>query len=135
MDESFCELMDYKKTNLVTLINSTAPELSHLRPSMIPNLLLATAKNAKTFDQFTIFDTGEIWDKTQTFSTTFNKQSYETFALGLVDYRLSDKDANWSEDTLLHVREMIDTIITQSHITTALTIKTTDHSHFHPRQQ
>ena len=135
MDESFCELMGYKKENLIRLINSTAPELSHLRPSLIPNLLLATAKNAKTFDQFTIFDTGEIWDKTQVFSTQFHKQSYETFALGLVDYRLSDKDANWSDDTLLHVREMIDMIITQSHITTALTIKTTDHTHFHPRQQ
>ncbi len=135
MDESFCELMGYKKENLVRLINSTAPELSHLRPSIIPNLLLATAKNAKTFDHFTIFDTGEIWDKTQSFSTAFNKQSYETFALGLVDYRLSDNDANWSDDTLLHVREMIDTIITQSHITTTLIIKSTNHTHFHPRQQ
>lgn len=104
-DESFFDVFAYDRTQLVQLINTTAPELSYLRPSMIPNLLLAVQKNSKIYDQFSLFDTGQTRNKTELHSRYLNKQSFETTKLGMVSYKkeLSDRKA----DTLLEVKAML----------------------------
>ena len=80
-DESFFPLLGYEQKNLVKLRNAVAPELAHMRPSMIPNLLQAIAKNSKIYDEFTLYDSGQTWDKSEQFSTFLNKQPLETTKL------------------------------------------------------
>ena len=98
-DESFFPLLGYNTDNFIKLRNSVAPELSYLRPSIIPNLLQAVTKNSKMYDEFTLFDSGQTWNKEEKFSTFLNKQSFETTKLGLVSYKKIPP--NWRDDGLL----------------------------------
>lgn len=38
-DEAFFDVLGYSRDNLIQLRNAVSPELSYLRPSLIPNLL------------------------------------------------------------------------------------------------
>ena len=80
-DESLFSLLGYPLHSLVKLRNAVAPELSYLRPSIIPNLLQAVTKNSKMYDEFTLFDSGQTWNKEEKFSRFLNKQSFETTKL------------------------------------------------------
>lgn len=80
-DEIFFEMFGYDRAYLVQLRNAVSPELSYLRPSFIPNLLLAVVKNSKIYPSFTLFDSGQTWNKSETFSRYLNKQSFETTKL------------------------------------------------------
>ena len=104
-DESFFDLFGYDRNNLVQLINATSPECSYLRPSMIPNLLLAIQKNSKIYDEFSLYDTGQTWNKSEQNSSYLNKQRSESTKLGIVSYKKSLSD--WKDDTLLAVKEYL----------------------------
>lgn len=104
-DEVFFDLFGYDRAQLVQLRNAVSPELSYLRPSLIPNLLLALQKNSKIYSEFTLFDSGQTWNKSEVFARYLNKQAFETTKLGLVSYKKSVSDRK--EDTLLEVKAMI----------------------------
>ena len=108
-DESFFDLLGYDRKNLVQLRNAVSPELSYLRPTLIPNLLLAIQKNSKIYPSFTLFDSGQTWNKSENFSRYLNKQSFETTKLGIVSYKKIVSD--WKEDVLLELKGMIETIV------------------------
>ena len=104
-DESFFDLFGYDRNHLVKLRNAVAPELAYLRPTILPNLLQAVAKNSKIYDSFTLFDSGQTRNKSEEFSRFLNKQSFETTKLGIVSYQKSISD--WMNDTVLKVKAMI----------------------------
>ena len=104
-DEAFFDLFGYDRNNLVQLINTTSPELSYLRPSLIPNLLLAIQKNSKIYDQFSLLDTGQTRNKSEEYSRYLGKQSFETTKFGLVSYKKTVSDRKC--DVLLEVKSMI----------------------------
>jgi phenylalanyl-tRNA synthetase beta subunit len=80
-DEMFFEMFGYDRAHLVQLRNAVSPELSYLRPSLIPNLLLAVAKNSQIYPSLTLFDSGLTRNKSERFSRYLNKQSFETTKL------------------------------------------------------
>ena len=132
-DELFFDLLGYDRKNLVKLRNAVAPEFAYLRPSVLPNLLQAVAKNSKIYDSFTLFDSGQTRDKSEQFSSFLNKQSFETTKLGIVSYQKSVSD--WTNDTVLQVKAMITDIIKGLGIKGALVYTPTILSHFHPKKQ
>jgi phenylalanyl-tRNA synthetase beta chain len=132
-DESFFDLFGYDRTQLVQLRNAVSPELSYLRPSLIPNLLLAVAKNSKIYPSFTLFDSGQTWNKLESFSRYLNKQSFETTKLWLVSYKKSVSDRK--EDTLLEVKSMVQWLVWACGLEGKLEYIATDYSRYHPKKQ
>lgn len=132
-DEMFFDIFGYDRTQLVQLRNAVSPELSYLRPSLIPNLLLAVAKNSKIYPSFTLFDSGQTWNKSESFSRYLNKQSFETTKLWLVSYKKSVSDRK--EDTLLEVKSMIQWIVWACGLEGELEYIATNYSRYHPKKQ
>lgn len=132
-DELFFDLLDYDRSHLVKLRNSTTPELSYLRPSLLPNLLQAVAKNSKIYDYFTLFDSGQTRNKSETFSRFLNKQSFETTKIGIVSYK--KEVTAWRDDTLLQVKDMISDIVHQIWLQGELSYTATSYSYYHPKKQ
>jgi phenylalanyl-tRNA synthetase beta chain len=132
-DEMFFEMFGYDSTNLVQLRNAVSPELSYLRPSLIPNLLLAVAKNSKIYQSFTLFDSGQTWNKWESFSRYLNKQSFETTKLWLVSYKKSV--SNRKEDTLIEVKSMLQWLIWACRLEEELEYTATNHWWYHPKKQ
>lgn len=132
-DESFFDLLWYDRNNLVKLRNAVAPELSYLRPSILPNLLQAITKNSKIYDSFTLFDSGQTRNKSENFSSFLNKQSFETTKIGIVSYKKSVSE--WMDDTVLKMKEMITDIVQWLGISGVLQYAPTSLSHFHPKKQ
>lgn len=108
-DDMLLDIFAYDRRQLVQIRNAVSPELSYLRPSMIPNLLLAVAKNSKIYPSFTLFDSGQTRNKSETFSRYLNKQSFETTKIGLVSYKKSVSDRK--EDALLEMKAMLESIV------------------------
>lgn len=132
-DEMFFDMFGYDRKNLVQLRNAVSPELSYLRPSLIPNLLLAIQKNSKIYPSFTLFDSGQTWNKSENFSRYLNKQSFETTKLAIVSYKKSLSD--WKEDVLLEVKGMIQSLVSAMTLIDGLVYKATTHSYYHPKKQ
>lgn len=108
-DDSFFDILGYDRNGLVKLRNAVAPELAYLRPTMLPNLLQAVTKNSKIYDSFTLYDSGQTRNKSESWSRFLNKQSFETTKLGIMSYKKTVSD--WTDDTLLQVKAMITDII------------------------
>lgn len=132
-DDMFFDLFDYDRKDLVKLRNAVAPEFAYLRPSILPNLLQAVAKNSKIYDSFTLFDSGQTRHKSEQFSSFLNKQSFETTKLGLVSYQKSVSD--WMNDSVLKVKGMITDIVDRLGISGQLVYETTSFTHYHPKKQ
>lgn len=132
-DESFFSLLEYDKKYLIKLRNAVAPELSYLRPSMVPNLLQAVAKNSKIYDEFILFDSGQTWNKSEEFSTFLKKQSFETTKLGIVSYQKTFSD--WKNDALLTMKDMINTYIRMSGLQGEVIYEATEKNAYHPKKQ
>ena len=132
-DESFFDILWYDRTQLVQLINTTSPELSYLRPSLIPNLLIAAQKNSKVYDQFSLFDTGQTRNKSETRSRYLNKQSFETTKLWLVSY--NKNVTNWKDDTLLIVKAMIEGLCDTLGLQGEIEYRQTNYPWYHPKKQ
>ncbi len=133
-DETFFDLLGYNRKDLIQLLNATSPELSYLRPSLIPNLLLAVAKNAKIYSEFILFDSGQTWNRSETFSRYLNKQSFETTRLWIVRYK--KVVSGWKDDALLDVKAMIQSLIGASGLSDdKLIYKSTEHTYYHPKKQ
>jgi hypothetical protein len=49
--------------NLVEMKNYLSEELTHLRPSLIPNLMLTLEKNIKDFDNLKLFELEKVFEK------------------------------------------------------------------------
>lgn len=132
-DEMFFDLFGYDRAHLVQLRNAVSPELSYLRPSLIPNLLLAVAKNSKIYPSFTLFDSGQTRNKSERFSRYLNKQSFETTKLWLVSYKKSVSDRK--EDTLLEVKAMLQWLVWACRLEGELEYRPTAHTWYHPKKQ
>ena len=50
------------KNEKLTLVNALSPELSRMRPSMVPSLLEKAAQNQKNFSSFRLFELGRSYD-------------------------------------------------------------------------
>lgn len=108
-DESWFDLLGYSVDHLVKLRNATAPELAYLRPSLLPNLLQAVAKNSKVYDEFTLFDSGQTRYKAEQFSRFLNKQAFETTKFAFVAYKKQVSD--WMDDTVLAMKVVVEEIV------------------------
>lgn len=51
------------KNEKLTLVNALSPELSRMRPSMIPTLLEKAAQNQKNFSSFRLFEMGRSYEE------------------------------------------------------------------------
>ena len=132
-DEIFFDAFGYNRANLVQLRNAVSPELSYLRPSLIPNLILAVQKNSKIYWSFTLFDSGQTWNKQEEYSRYLNKQSFETTKLWLVSYKKSTSDRK--EDTLLEVKAMLQWLVSAFNLEWELEYTATNYSRYHPKKQ
>ena len=65
----------------LTLVNALAPELSRMRPSMIPTLLEKAAQNQKNFSSFRLFEMGRSYE-----SIDGEQYSKDRYQLGVVFY-------------------------------------------------
>lgn len=100
---------------------------------MIPNLLLAVAKNSKIYPSFTLFDSGQTRNKSEQFSRYLNKQSFETTKLGIVSYKKSVSDRK--EDVLLQVKGMVEDIVKTSGLSATIEYIPTNSDYYHPKKQ
>jgi len=132
-DDMLLDIFAYDRRQLVQIRNAVSPELSYLRPSMIPNLLLAVAKNSKIYPSFTLFDSGQTRNKSETFSRYLNKQSFETTKIGLVSYKKSVSDRK--EDALLEMKAMLESIVSACGWEWTIEYIPTNHPYYHPKKQ
>ncbi len=82
--------------------NPTAPELTHLRDSMVYGLLDITTKNAKTADSISIFDIGKTW------KLELGKK-HEEHMCGIVCYA-NTKEKTREKDTWFLTKQAITTL-------------------------
>ncbi len=120
-----------------SLENPVNPETPYLRDSLLYPLLAHAARNSKFFDHFTIFDLGKSWSKA---GVSLNKDVPYAYAsvgehhdLGVMCYQKTIQD--WSQDPLLHAKNMIKTILKKNSITGKMTLLNTEQSGFHPKKQ
>ncbi len=67
------------KNEKLTLVNALAPELSRMRPSMVPTLLEKAAQNQKNFNSFRFFEMGRSYESLE--GQAYSKDRYQ---LGVV---------------------------------------------------
>jgi phenylalanyl-tRNA synthetase beta chain len=67
------------KNEKLTLVNALSPELSRMRPSMVPTLLEKTAQNQKNFSSFRLFEMGRSYVELE--GEAFSQDRYQ---LGVV---------------------------------------------------
>lgn len=84
------------KNEKLTLVNALSPELSRMRPSMIPSLLEKAAQNQKSFPSFRLFEVGRSYLELE--GESFSQDRYQ---LGVVFF---DKDKSPFMD-LMNVME------------------------------
>ncbi|NLC75177.1 MAG: phenylalanine--tRNA ligase subunit beta [Clostridiales bacterium] len=63
IDEKFIEAANIDVSKAIDLATPPAPELRHLRQSLIPGLLEASMKNLRYFDEFNIFEMAQVFEK------------------------------------------------------------------------
>lgn len=82
--------------------NPTAPELTHLRDSMMYGLLDITTKNAKTADVISIFDIGKTWKRKE-------QKKDEEHMCGIICYTNS-KEKTREKDTWFLAKQAVETL-------------------------
>lgn len=60
------DVFDYKKEEMIEILNPVSIEQKYLRPSQIPNLVKDAASNLKYFDSVKIFELGKIFLRPKT---------------------------------------------------------------------
>ena len=73
------------KNEKLTLVNALSPELSRMRPSMVPSLLEKAAQNQKNFSSFRFFELARSYDEGE--GKAFSKDRYQ---LGVVFFDRKD---------------------------------------------
>ncbi|WP_163339875.1 phenylalanine--tRNA ligase subunit beta [Desulfopila sp. IMCC35008] len=84
------------KNEKLTLVNALSPELSRMRPSMVPSLLEKAAQNQKSFPSFRLFEVGRSYEELE--GESYSRDRYQ---LGVVFF---DKDRSPFMD-LMNVME------------------------------
>jgi phenylalanyl-tRNA synthetase beta chain len=113
ISEKTIKEFDKNPENFYSIKNPTNPEAPYLRDNMLYGLLAHTSKNSKFFDQFTIFDIGRIWDKSEkhevkkaTYASEFVQEQGE---LGVIIYQ---KDiSSPTQDPVLKAKSFVDYLL------------------------
>lgn len=137
ISEKTIKEFDKNPENFYSIKNPTNPEAPYLRDNMLYGLLAHTSKNSKFFDQFTIFDIGRIWDKSEkhevkkaTYASEFVQEQGE---LGVIMYQ---KDiSNPTQDPVLKAKSFVDYLLKWVGITQKISFSTTSIAQFHPKKQ
>lgn len=61
--DKYLSVIDFPKDLILSLAQAPAPDQRHLRPSHLPNLLEAIVNNTRYFDEFSIFEVGQVYKK------------------------------------------------------------------------
>jgi phenylalanyl-tRNA synthetase beta chain len=101
--------------DLLQLQNPVNPECPLLRDSFIYQFIQIANKNAKFFDEFSIFDTGKVWTTNEPHNDEAKEYAKahldEQFHTGILLYKKSAKSRE--EDTLLEAKGIIQTLLQQ----------------------
>ncbi len=117
------------------LQNPVNPEAPYMRDDLIYGLLTYTARNSKFFDNFKLFDIGNIRSKTEKssekgeFASSFVNEQTQ---LGVMLYEKNIVQRD--KDPLLEAKHIAKTIAKELELW-ALSFEKTEISHFHPKKQ
>ena len=133
VEEKLLTLFNADKTELFSLQNPSSPETKYMRNAMMYNLLQYAKKNSKFIDQCWLFDIGQVWKNNTVHDTHTGTQPGETTQAWIVLF--TKKVEGRQQDTILHAKQLVQTIVTTLWITGELSYMATDHQYFHPRKQ
>ncbi len=126
LHERYAELFGVDTKALYQLQNPAAPEIQHLKDSMIYGLLDVLTKNYKTIDTMNLFDTGKVW-------IPVSEKLIEQRHLGVLSYTTTSD--NWQEDTRFRVKQAIKQILDNLNIQQKITYTSTTLPYYHTKKQ
>ena len=101
-NDNWLKTLDYEPGETLVLKNSTSPETSRLRTSLIPNLLALIPKNRPNRESFRLFEIGRTF-----FSVQKDKECLEKDHLGGVAYQHA---GSW-EEFYLSVKRAVEDVL------------------------
>ncbi|MDR2540605.1 MAG: hypothetical protein LBD11_02190 [Candidatus Peribacteria bacterium] len=124
-------------SRLLELQNPVNPECPLLRDSFIYQFIQIANKNAKFFDEFSIFDTGKIRttnaphnDEAKEFAKAHLDEQFHT---GILLYKKSAKSRE--EDTLLEAKGIVQMLLNGLELDGEISYEATTLPYFHPKKQ
>lgn len=137
VSDQMLSIREQNTDDLYTLINGASGQ-KFLRNNLVYNLLSYVSKNAKFFDDFSLFDIGTVWDKS--FDKEMKESNYtrdfvkERVQYGAIFYH--KQGLQWLDDTILHAKSAVQRLVRECGINAdSLDFVPTTLQHYHPKKQ